>query len=652
MSFMLWREMVETFRKRPIPPTHRAVVFAISYFADEHGVAWPSLGTIRDVSGLSEKTIARVSGELIASNWLAIEKRRSTGQPERSLNVYRVLRTGRPIANRLVSRPQQGKAARDKRGRLRVVTVPDMGVTVTNATCHPEDGSGQGTDHVTDHQKRSEHQGPGPAKTDWRTPVVERPAGRRASGGSSGSCDTGIMPRTSTPAAYQLHRPRFDGNAALASTVQPRPLSVREVDQWAREVLRPATPSPIPAVRTNTRDPEDPPEPSHRPTPRQQLASGWKGNVYDIAQARPPSPASSDSPVDLDHDRPCRHAAFPDPSVGRGQLDACSVPYRDRESVADAVSGPAAELARDVSEVVRAAEQACAASVGYDPGAPLAGPLRGGSTDLAVARAEPGDVRSRGPAVHDTVRLRDLSGLLGDSLERSRASVSSAPGDPDAPPSPTRHRGQSRAGDIPDGPEARSRRETPVPRAARGAATGPGTPTPSAPDAAARGTSHDLGVNHGGDAAGSDGHMPAQGGPGASPKRHKRSAAEIASAKAEKDRKRAARAALREQHTAAHVRVTYAYCEGYRERRGIKPVFTGQEGQAVWRLLAKLDYDADRAVKLIEDVLEHRFWGDRISILMLAADPGRYECCNESRPPAHFQPALNRPTRSVRLEDI
>lgn len=78
------------------------------------------------------------------------------------------------------------------------------------------------------------------------------------------------------------------------------------------------------------------------------------------------------------------------------------------------------------------------------------------------------------------------------------------------------------------------------------------------------------------------------------------------------------------EHGAEHQRVTAAYFQGYKAKRGEDPVFDGAEGKAVNRLLAKCKGDADKACRAVAGAFADDWWSQRVTIQDIAKDPAKF----------------------------
>lgn len=97
----------------------RLLLLAIAYFANEHGVAWPSVSTLTKLTGMSSRTIQRLIFKLPASE---VDVKRSAGPRGTHLFQIRMTRSlplfpGDSGVDKRVTDCHPDKLSGDKRGR-------------------------------------------------------------------------------------------------------------------------------------------------------------------------------------------------------------------------------------------------------------------------------------------------------------------------------------------------------------------------------------------------------------------------------------------------------------------------------------------------------------------------------------------------------
>ncbi len=85
------------------------------------------------------------------------------------------------------------------------------------------------------------------------------------------------------------------------------------------------------------------------------------------------------------------------------------------------------------------------------------------------------------------------------------------------------------------------------------------------------------------------------------------------------------------------------YFVGFERVRGVRPLFDGADGRALQRLLDKVAMDYARAGRIIDNALADPWWGPKVTIREIAANPSRFDRTKSSRRVgAHMQkPPMN-----------
>ena len=77
-----------------LPPTETLLMLALSDYADEQGVCWPSKETLARRSRVSKRTVDKYINLLAENGWLKIEEHRGRKSNCYYLNINKIYREG------------------------------------------------------------------------------------------------------------------------------------------------------------------------------------------------------------------------------------------------------------------------------------------------------------------------------------------------------------------------------------------------------------------------------------------------------------------------------------------------------------------------------------------------------------------------------